>query len=132
MSSAVAESVFSTIPRSNYLGLFNESGTKNNYKKVTDFLSFTNEDVARIAEVSKNSVRYDEKMPDIVRQRLMEIATICELVAGFFEGNPDKTAMWFKAPNPMFGNMSPRDMIRAGRYAKVLKIVRQSLQGIIP
>jgi hypothetical protein len=131
MSSA-AERVFSTVPKTDYLGFYKNENRWESFKRIADFLSFSNEDVSRIGEVSKNSVRYDEKMPEVVKERLLEIANVCELVASYFDGNLDKTAMWFKAQNPMFGEMSPRDMIRAGRYQKVIKIIQQALQGIEP
>ena len=127
-----AERVFSTVPKTDYLGIYANKTRGESFKRIADFLSFSNEDVSRIGEVSKNSVRYDEKMPEVVKERLLEIANVCELVASYFDGNLDKTAMWFKAQNPMFGEMSPRDMIRAGRYQKVIKIIQQTLQGIEP
>jgi hypothetical protein len=130
--SYATERVFGTVPKTDYLGIYANGNREESCRRIADFLSFSHEDVSRIGEVSRNSVRYDEKMPEVVRERLLEIANVCELVASYFDGNLDKTAMWFKAQNPMFGEMSPRDMIRAGRYQKVIKIVQQALQGIEP
>lgn len=31
--------------------------------------------------------------------------------------------MWFELPNPMLGNISPRNMIRAGRYKRLVNFV---------
>jgi len=65
------------------------------------------------------SVRFDQKIPKEVLDRLKEIANICGLVAQFFGGDIAKTALWFKTVNPLLGNISPRDMIRYGRYEKL-------------
>lgn len=74
--------------------------------------------------------RYDsiKKIPKVVAKRLAEIANIAELVAQHFEGDSAKTALWFKTKNPLFGGISPRDMIRYGRYAKLQRFVTEALQ----
>ena len=92
-------------------------------RSVVEFLQFSNSDVSRLADVSKNSVRYDELIPREVRERLEEIANICNLVAGRFGGDAYKTALWFRTKNPMLGDISPRDMIRFGRYDKLRRFV---------
>jgi hypothetical protein len=94
--------------------------------RVTDFLSLEKKDVSRIASVSDRSVRYDEKMPQAVRDRLEEIANVVNLVAGTFRGDITKTALWFKTQNPILGDVSPRDMIRLGRYDRLRKYVLQA------
>lgn len=91
--------------------------------RVTDFLRLEKRDVSRIASVSDKSVRYDDKMPEAVRDRLEEIANIVNLVAGTFQGDITKTSLWFKTQNPMLGDVSPRDMIRLGRYDRLRKYV---------
>jgi len=50
----------------------------------------------------------------------------CNLVAEFFDGDPVKTALWFRTPNPMLGDMSPRDMIRYGRYKRLQKFILEA------
>lgn len=91
--------------------------------RVTDFLRLEKRDVSRIASVSDKSVRYDDKMPEAVRDRLEEIANIVNLVANTFRGDTTKTAIWFKTQNPILGDVSPRDMIRLGRYDRLRKYV---------
>jgi hypothetical protein len=61
--------------------------------------------------------------PHPVAQRLQEIANIANLVAEFFRGDVNKVSLWFELTNPMLGNMSPRNIIRAGRYTKVLNFI---------
>ena len=46
---------------------------------------------------------------------------------GFFEGDVAKTALWFRLPNPLLGDVSPRDMIRYGRYARLQEFVVEAL-----
>lgn len=92
-------------------------------KKVPEFLGLKNQDVSRIAKVSVKSVRYDEAMPDQVKDRLEEIANTINLVAKAFEGDTEKAAAWFRARNPSLGDVSPRDMIRLGRYERLRKFI---------
>ena len=92
-------------------------------KEVQNFLGLKKEDVSRIAAVSPKSVRFDEAMPEPVRERLEEIAQTINMVAGVFAGDVNKTVAWFKARNPLLGDVSPRDMIRLGRYEKLRKFI---------
>src|SRR5262249_3075326 len=113
-------------PNTNHLGLF---GKQFDLKGTATFLSFSKEDVARAARVSAQSVRYDDKAPADVRERLMQIATICELVAQHFGGDAVRTGLWFTVPNPLLGTVAPRDMIRLGRYQKVFRLVQEARQA---
>jgi hypothetical protein len=92
-------------------------------KKVQELLALKKQDVSRIARVSEKSVRYDEHIPDAVRERFEEIATTINLVAGNFGGDADKTVAWFRARNPLLGDVSPRDMIRLGRYERLRRFI---------
>jgi hypothetical protein len=56
-----------------------------------------------------------------------ELAVLCKQVMGFFEGDVAKTALWFRLPNPLLGDVSPRDMIRYGRYARLQEFVAEAL-----
>jgi hypothetical protein len=96
------------------------------------FLELKKDDVASATNVPLSSVRFDERTPAEVRERLVEIATICEMVADYFKGDVAKTALWFKVPNPLLGNLSPRDQIRLGRYRKVLKFVQSAREAAGP
>lgn len=58
-----------------------------------------------------------------------EIANICGLVMQFFGGDAVKTALWFKTKNQSLGDVSPRDMIRCGRYEKLHRFIVDSLQN---
>lgn len=107
--------------RADLLGLYDNGHT--NYKKVADLLQLSKEDLAKMADVKKASVRFDANIPQPVAQRLREIANIANLVAEYFGGDANKVSLWFELANPMLGNMSPRNMIRAGRYTKVLNFI---------
>lgn len=117
--------VFNTIPEHNYLNFFD--GATIQLKSVVNFLALNQRDVARATGVPKNSVRYDEKMPAELRERFLQIALVAELVAEHFRGDIHKTALWFKIRNPLLGNMSPRDMIRFGRFEKVRKLIQDAM-----
>lgn len=97
-------------------------------REVARFWDFDNNDVSKIADVSKKSVRYDKNIPAGVKQHLEQIANIASKVGEFFDGNPELTALWLRTPNPMLGGMTPRDMVRFGRYKKLLSIITQALE----
>ncbi len=122
-------SVFKNMPKHDYLGVLSED---NPSKKIVEFLGLSKEDVAKATNVPKVSVRYDERIPKEVLERLREIGLICDLVAEYFEGDLHKTALWFKLNNPALGDISPRDMIRYGRYQKLIKFVYNALAGNMP
>lgn len=107
--------------REDLLGLHSDGRT--NYKKVAEFLHLSKEDLAKLADVKKASVRFDANIPQPVAERLREIANIANLVAEYFQGDVHKVSLWFELSNPMLGNLSPRNMIRAGRYSKLLNFV---------
>lgn len=65
-------------------------------------------------------------MPDDLEVRLIEWATALNQVAKYFN-DENKTVLWFKTPNPMLGGITPRDMIRVGRFKKLFKIIHQAL-----
>ena len=98
-------------------------GSSFDAKSVQSFLSLKKEDVSRIADVSPKSVRFDDAMPVPIRERLQEIANTINLVARFFGGDADKTGTWFKARNPLLGDISPRDMICLGRFQRLRKFI---------
>jgi len=113
--------LFRTVADKDYLGFWANNRLKP--REVADFPDFDKRDIAKVAHVAPASVRFDEKIPKEVLDRLQEIANICALVAQHFDGNVAKTALWFKTKNPLFGNIAPRDMIRYGRYEKLRRFV---------
>jgi len=118
-------SLFSTVPK-DYLSFYD--GKAPQYNRIADFLHFNKEDVSRATGFSKNSVRYDDdRMSPELKDRIREWAVLYNIVAGFFEGDSEKTYLWFTTLNPLLGNVAPRDMIRFGRYKKLLKFVMNAL-----
>lgn len=92
-------------------------------KRVCEWLDFRKDDVARIASVASSSVRFDEHIPQAVVERFQAIANTCNMVAEIFDGDIEKTALWFKTKNPLLGDITPRDMIRLGRYDRLRKFI---------
>jgi uncharacterized protein (DUF2384 family) len=123
-----SHALFGNLPVEDYLGLLKGE----NPKKVVDYLKFSQEEVSSATGIPKKSVRYDDKIPQELIKRLQEIAVICELVAEFFKGDLEKTNLWLNIKNPLLGNISPRDMIRFGRYEKLLKFIQDALEGEAP
>lgn len=120
----LVQDLYGTINKTDPLGFW--TGQQVNYAEVSRFLDLDKNELSKISGISKNSVRFDKKIPQILKSRLEEIAVICSLVAEYFEGNPVKTALWFRTPNPLLGDISPRDMIRLGRYSKLIKFITEA------
>jgi hypothetical protein len=114
-------SLFSTVPKRDYLqfwqsGLFQP-------QRVARFLGLSKTELAQLAGVAPASVRFDDKAPRLLRERMMDLAATCELVAQAFEGNVAKTELWFMTSNPQLNNSSPCDLLRRGG--------RESLQRLV-
>lgn len=118
--------LFKTVSEHDYLNFWPRS--RFDPQHVMRFLELSKPDVAKIASVSPSSVRFDQKIPKDVLDRLMEIANVCGLVAQFFEGDAAKTALWFRTKNPLLGSISPRDMIRYGRDENLRRFVMDALE----
>lgn len=112
--------LFDTVPTDHFQFGY---GREFNAKSVAETLDFRKEDVSRIAHVSQKSVRWDGAMPEAVRTRMEEIASTINMVAQAFGGDRNKTAAWFRASNPLLGDISPRDMLRLGRYERLRKFI---------
>jgi hypothetical protein len=121
-----SRAIFKTVPDRDYLGFWADQTL--NSKVVAEFLDLDKRTVAKLSGVAPASVRFDQKIPREVLDRLQEIANICGLVAQFFKGDATKTALWFKTKNPSFGDISPRDMIRYGRYEKLRRFIMNALE----
>jgi len=118
------ESLFATVPKDDTLSLFH--GGKPDYEKVVMVLEFKKKDVAKASNVSVDSVRYDNKMPKELEDRMTEWATAIALVGQYFK-DLDKTVLWFKVLNPLLGNIAPREMIRVGRFQKLFRFIQNAL-----
>lgn len=118
--------IFSTIPKHDYLNLIH------NLANVPKFLDLEKDDISKAANISKMSVRYDTRIPAELEKFLSEVAIVCELVADHFDGDIKKTALWFKIENPALGGISPRDMIRYGRFKKLKEFIQNQMEGNIP
>lgn len=117
--------LFNSVPQNDYLKLFHDG--KVNGQKVVKFLNYKKHDVSVATNIPVSSIRYDEnKIPLELEERLREWATALNLVEGFFNDS-HKTMLWFSTPNPLLGGMTPRDMIRLGRFKKLLTFVQTAL-----
>lgn len=116
--------LFKSIPQADGLKLFDKG--RANPERVKEILDYTKEDISVAAGIPLNSVRYDAKMPSELKDRLLEWATAINLVHSYFKSE-GKTMLWFKVPNPSLGDISPRDMIRLGRFNKLLRFIQVSI-----
>jgi hypothetical protein len=125
---STSPSFFRTVPQKDYFHLFNKEGLSNKVdgEKLVKLLNYKKEDVSVATNTPITSVRFDNKMPAELKQQLTKWAIALNLVAGFFN-DQDKTILWFCIPNPQLGGMSPSDMIRVGRFKKLLIFIQTAL-----
>src|SRR3990167_3007503 len=117
--------LFRTVPAKDYLHLFNKGMPDG--EKVVKLLNYKKADVSVAANVPISSVRYEpQKMPTELKERLTEWAIALNLVASFFK-DQEKAILWFGIPNPLLGGISPKDMIRVGRFKKLLNFIQTAL-----
>ncbi|MBY0379491.1 MAG: hypothetical protein K2P99_03705 [Burkholderiales bacterium] len=121
MSSA---KLFNTIPNKDYMHLFSADEVVGG--NVAKILNYKKGDISVATKVPLSSIRYDDKMPSELKERLTEWAIAINLVAEFFR-NEEKTVLWFSAINPLLGDVSPRDMIKLGRFKKLLKFIQTAI-----
>lgn len=116
--------LFSSVSKKDFGQFF--KGSDVDAERVVKLLKYKKEDVSVATNVPVTSVRYDSKMPAELRERMFEWATAINLVAEHFN-NIDKAMLWFQVTNPLLGNMSPKDMIRVGRFKRLLKFIMTAL-----
>jgi hypothetical protein len=122
-----ASSLVSHIAREDLLHLYRDGHPE--YKRIADLARLSKADLGKISGVAKSSVRFDAHSPEPVAEKLREIANIANLVAEFFAGDAQKVGLWFEIANPTLGNASPRDMIRIGRYKRLLNFVLEAREA---
>src|SRR4051812_5717350 len=90
-----APSLFTNIPPTDYFKLFKKNEEPPiDGQKVVHILDYKKSDVAVASGVSENSVRYDERMPKEVVERMREWAVAINLVGNYFK-DEQKTMLWF-------------------------------------
>lgn len=127
MGAPARVSLFSTVPARDYLQFWQAGRFQP--QRVARFLNLSKGELAQLAAVAPASVRFDDKAPRILRERLMDIAATCELVAEAFAGNTTKTALWFMTANPYLRNLSPRDLLQRGEHAVLQRHVLEAAGG---
>lgn len=111
--------------------LYNEQG-RVQLEEVRKLLDLSKSDFAKAAHSSQKQMADALRIPKEVEERVRVWALVLEEVARFFDGDVKKTVLWFNIPNPLLGEVSPRDMILYGRASKLLQIVRDEIAGEVP
>ncbi len=128
MASNFRAPLFSTVPQQDYLqfwqsGLFQP-------QRVAKFLGLSKSELALLAGVAPASVRFDDKAPRVLRERMMDLAATCALVAEAFVGNVTMTKLWFMTANPQLNNLSPCDLLRRGDHEALQRQVTAAIAGV--
>jgi hypothetical protein len=127
MSSVAYNELYDHIPKDDPLELYSNGNL--DYQKLMGIVEFDKSDLSKVADISKASVRFDNRIPKELETVFNEMYIVITHVGKYFDGDPKKTALWFKAKNPMLGDISPRDMIRLGRYQKLMKFILSSTKA---
>lgn len=95
---------------------------------IRQIMHFSEADLKELSRAQDVPVCVDEESAELFRTLLIRLANLVNLIAEFFSNDIHKVELWFTLPNYFFGNSSPRDMIRLGRYDKVLNFVVDALE----
>lgn len=98
-------------------------------KELSRFLRLGRPDWANILNIEPCSIRYDSRMPDRLRDLMLQLANLCEQVAEVFDGDRHKVELWFRIDNLNLGGISPREMIRQGRHKKLAQLIAGAREG---
>jgi hypothetical protein len=61
-----------------------------------------------------------------------DIAYAGQRLAEFFKDDPAKITAWWLTPNPMFGLISPANLVAIGRGHKVIEFIEAAERGDLP
>ncbi|MBI4081562.1 MAG: DUF2384 domain-containing protein [Candidatus Lambdaproteobacteria bacterium] len=127
---APPQALFDTVQTGYLPGLWKHPGEVDG-RAVVKMLSFTAPETARAAGVPRKSVNLQRPHKEL-EERFRQWAMLIEQVAKFFEGDEDKTMLWFRTENPMLGGLKPREMIQFGRADKLKRIIADAVAGELP
>ena len=123
MAQAQTNEIFNNLPQDKFK-LFKGNSVKG--EEIVKILDWKRREVSQASGVKSSAIRYDARMPQELKERMREWATVINLVAEFFD-DKDKTMRWLFTSNPFLGEQTPRDMIRLGRSKKLIKFIRSAL-----
>jgi hypothetical protein len=123
--------VFASLGTGTLPGLWDAPG-KASLKEVARILDFNKKAVAQGARIPVSNFSFSHPLPSQLEDRLREWAMIIEIVAQHFDGDSEKTALWFRLPNPLLGGYEPREMIRFGRANQLRRVVTDAVEGNLP
>jgi hypothetical protein len=123
--------VFASLGTGALPGLWDAPG-KPSLKEITRILEFTKKAVAQGARIPESKFSLAHGLPIELEDRLREWAMIIEIVAQHFDGDSERTALWFRLPNPLLGGFEPREMIRFGRANQLRRVVTDAVEGNLP
>lgn len=119
--------LFASVPQNDILNLFDSNGEPD-ASRIAGILNYKRKDVSVATDIPLERVRLEPlRIPRELMERVREWGTAINLVGNHFH-DEKKTILWFQTPNPMLGNVSPRDMIIGGRFRKLLKFIQTALE----
>ena len=118
--------LFSTVPKTDFLKfLYMEDGSVD-ARLLSEFLNLTRADLAAMFGVNADSIRFDGRLSFEMKEKMIELANLCEMVAQNFQGNVLKTKTWFIISNPHLNNRKPLDLIKTGNNEELVATILSS------
>lgn len=111
----------------NFLGLFTDKGEVD-VEAIRGFLNISKKELATAFGLSPDQIRIN-RIGELTKRRIHELASALEFVAETFDGDKKKTQFWLNTANPSFGGSSPKELIIRGRYLKVQRFILAAKQG---
>lgn len=100
------------------------------YSKIKKVIDLTDNDFASATNFPVTSLKSGaSKLPKDFLRILQDLGNGINLVAEAFNGDMKKVNLWFQIRNPQLGNISPRDMIKHGRFKKLLQHIHNLREG---
>ncbi|TVQ77139.1 MAG: hypothetical protein EA369_09520 [Bradymonadales bacterium] len=100
------------------------------YAKIKEVVDLTDKDFASATRFPVASLKSGgSKLPRDFIRILLDLGNAINLVAEAFNGDMKKVNLWFQLRNPQLGNISPRDMIRHGRFKKLIQHIYNMREG---
>ena len=126
-----AKDLYGTVPPSRHMPFYD--GEETDLSKVSRFFDLSKDNLKDITGLPKKQLKFQNpKIPKPLKEYIIEIASICELVANNFNGDIEKTALWFRLENPLLGNVSPNFMIKSSLHKELKRFVLDAMDGNLP
>lgn len=112
------------------MGAIAPTRTENRVKSLRERLGLTQRVAARLLGVTERTIAILESSGDVsesIARRLTEIERLCSQLAKVMRR--DRIGAWLSSPNKAFDDMSPVDVIAAGKMDRIWRMIYELRSG---